>query len=204
MRRVIPTVVGTVIALVLLLSFKTHTLTTTSAAAVPPAAVSTPSTAASATPSAATPSDPASSASASSDSASASDDGDTLFGEPSDEPSSAAPTTAAPTTKTTTPAPKKTTSTAAKTVQGDAADTRYGPVQVQITVTGGKITAATVVQVPANDPRDVEINNYAVPILNQEAIQAGTAQINMVSGATYTSVGYAQSLQSALDKAKSS
>jgi uncharacterized protein with FMN-binding domain len=199
MRRVIPTVVGTVIALVLLLSFKTHTLTTTSAAAVPPAAVSTPSTAASATPSAATPSDPASS-----DSASASDDGDTLFGEPSDEPSSAAPTTAAPTTKTTTPAPKKTTSTAAKTVQGDAADTRYGPVQVQITVTGGKITAATVVQVPANDPRDVEINNYAVPILNQEAIQAGTAQINMVSGATYTSVGYAQSLQSALDKAKSS
>ena len=186
MRRVIATVVATVTALVLLLSFKTHSLTTTSAAAARPA-VSTPSTGPSATPS-----------------ASSGDDG-SLLGEPSDSaaPSTAAPTpaaTAAPTT--TSPAPKKTTSSGTKTVQGDAADTRYGPVQVQITVSGGKVTAATVTEVPQESPRDVEINNYAVPILNREAVQAQSAQINMVSGATYTSVGYAQSLQSALDKAK--
>src|SRR3954469_21751141 len=92
-------------------------------------------------------------------------------------------------------------STGTKTVTGDAADTRYGPVQVKITVTNGKITSADAVDYPANDPRDQEINSYAIPQLNSEALAASSAQIDTVSGATYTSDGYITSLQSALEKA---
>jgi uncharacterized protein with FMN-binding domain len=54
---------------------------------------------------------------------------------------------------------------------------------------------------PANNRRDLEINNEALPILNEEALSAQSAQIDTVSGATYTSDGYIRSLQSALDKA---
>ncbi|WP_328457925.1 FMN-binding protein [Amycolatopsis sp. NBC_00438] len=87
------------------------------------------------------------------------------------------------------------------TFTGEAADTRYGPVQVQITVAGGKITDAQAVQYPQESGRDVRINSAAVPELNQEALQAQSAQIDTVSGATYTSEGYQQSLQSAIDAA---
>lgn len=87
------------------------------------------------------------------------------------------------------------------TFTGDAADTRYGPVQVQITVSGGRITSAQTLQVPQESSRDVRINSAAVPILNDETVQAQSAQIDTVSGATYTSEGYAQSLQSAIDAA---
>jgi len=90
---------------------------------------------------------------------------------------------------------------AATTVTGSAADTMYGQVQVQITVKNGKVTAAQAVQYPQESPRDQEINSYAIPVLNQEAVSAGSAQIDAVSGATYTSGGYLNSLQSALDKA---
>ena len=93
------------------------------------------------------------------------------------------------------------TSSAAGTFTGDAADTQYGPVQVRITVAGGKITAADAIQYPQESGRDVRINSEAVPELNQEAMQAQSAQIDTVSGATYTSEGYQQSLQSALDQA---
>jgi uncharacterized protein with FMN-binding domain len=86
-------------------------------------------------------------------------------------------------------------------VTGDAVDTRYGPVQVRVTLDGGRITAIDVVQAPADSPRDVEINNYALPILTQEALAAQSAGIDTVSGATYTSEGYLGSLQSALDQA---
>ncbi|WP_328615212.1 FMN-binding protein [Amycolatopsis sp. NBC_00355] len=87
------------------------------------------------------------------------------------------------------------------TFTGEAADTRYGPVQVQITVAGGRITDAQAVQYPQESGRDVRINSAAVPELNQEALQAQSAQIDTVSGATYTSEGYQQSLQSAIDAA---
>jgi len=79
--------------------------------------------------------------------------------------------------------------------------TRYGNVQVQITVAGGKITHSVVLQVPWNNPKDQQINSRAVPVLNAEAVDAQSAQIDMVSGATYTSEAYLQSLQSAIDKA---
>ncbi|MGB4808008.1 MAG: FMN-binding protein [Candidatus Phosphoribacter baldrii] len=87
------------------------------------------------------------------------------------------------------------------TVAGAAVPTRFGNVQVQITVVDKKITAATVLQIPNRDRKDVQINNRAVPILNAEAVQAQSADIDMVSGATVTSVAYIQSLQSAIDKA---
>jgi len=75
-------------------------------------------------------------------------------------------------------------------------------VQVRITLSGGRITAAETVQVPNESRRDVEINNAAVPQLVQETLQAQSARIDTVSGATYTSEGYLQSLQSAIDAAR--
>jgi len=90
---------------------------------------------------------------------------------------------------------------AAKTYTGDAVTTRFGDVQVRITVQNGKITDSEVTQVPWNDRKDQEINSYAVPILNSETVAAQSANIDMVSGATYTSQGYIGSLQSAIDRA---
>jgi uncharacterized protein with FMN-binding domain len=68
-------------------------------------------------------------------------------------------------------------------------------------MSGSTITKVTVLQQPSGNPRDTEINATALPVLIQETKQAGTAQIDMVSGATVTSTGYIQSLQSALDQA---
>ncbi|PWR17093.1 FMN-binding protein [Micromonospora sicca] len=84
---------------------------------------------------------------------------------------------------------------------GSVARTRWGPVQVRITVSGGKITDVTALQVPDGNRRDQEINDYAVPILRQQALAAQSAQIDTVSGATVTSDGYRESLQSAIDAA---
>ncbi|MFD7135112.1 FMN-binding protein [Streptomyces sp. NPDC059894] len=89
---------------------------------------------------------------------------------------------------------------ASGTFTGDAAQTQYGAVQVRITVAGGKITEAEAVQAPKGGRSD-QITATAVPELNQAAVAAGSADIDAVSGATYTSAGYQQSLQSALDRA---
>jgi uncharacterized protein with FMN-binding domain len=89
----------------------------------------------------------------------------------------------------------------AKTLTGAAWPTIYGPVQVRVTVKSGKVTAATAVEYPTETPRDYQINSFAIPELNSEAVAAGSARIDAVSGATYTSQGYLGSLQSALDKA---
>ena len=72
--------------------------------------------------------------------------------------------------------------------------------QVKVTATNGKITSVDAIDYPQNDPRDQEINSFAIPELNQEALTAGNANIDIISGATYTSDGYIQSLQSALDQ----
>jgi uncharacterized protein with FMN-binding domain len=87
------------------------------------------------------------------------------------------------------------------TATGAVARTRWGPVQVRITVSGRKITDVAVLQVPDGNHRDQEINDYAVPILRQEALAAQSARIDTVSGATVTSDGYRESLQSAIDAA---
>jgi uncharacterized protein with FMN-binding domain len=84
---------------------------------------------------------------------------------------------------------------------GAAANTRWGTVQVRITVQGGKISASQAVQYPQGTSRDAQINGSALPILNQEAVQQQSASIDTVSGATVTSGGYLQSLQSAIDQA---
>ncbi|MFF7980557.1 FMN-binding protein [Streptomyces sp. NPDC007901] len=94
-----------------------------------------------------------------------------------------------------------TKSTGTKTVTGDTVQTRWGPVQVRVTIKSGKITDVTAVQYPQDNPRDQEINSYALPQLRSEALAAQSASIDTVSGATYTSQGYQQSLQSALDSA---
>ncbi|MBO4255071.1 FMN-binding protein [Streptomyces griseorubiginosus] len=94
------------------------------------------------------------------------------------------------------------TTTGTKTVTGSTVQTRWGPVQVKITLKSGKLTDVTAVQYPADNPRDQEINSYALPRLRSEALQAQSANIDTVSGATYTSDGYRQSLQSALDSAR--
>jgi uncharacterized protein with FMN-binding domain len=74
-------------------------------------------------------------------------------------------------------------------------------VQVQLTISAGRITDASVVQYPDGNGKDQEINSYALPILTQETVDAQSAGIDMVSGATVTSDGYIESLQSALDQA---
>jgi uncharacterized protein with FMN-binding domain len=87
------------------------------------------------------------------------------------------------------------------TVTGDSTDTRWGPVKVQIAVANGQITDVTVVDYPSGNGRDRQINARALPILVQETLDAQSAKIDMVSGATVTSDGYIGSLQSALDEA---
>lgn len=87
------------------------------------------------------------------------------------------------------------------TYTGAVAQTMWGTVQVEIVVKNGKVTAVNLLQYPNGNPRDAQINSYALPILVQETISAQSAKIQMVSGATVTSGGYLQSLQSALDQA---
>jgi len=144
MRRVILAIVTTAVALVLLLSFKTHTQS-------------------------AVPGSPPSS----------------VVGSPAPGPTGSGPAGSGVT----------------KTVTGKAFPTIYGPVQVKITITHGRITAATAVRYPQGTQRDTQINSYAIPLLDQRAVAAGNAKIDAVSGATYTSGGYIGSLQSALDQA---
>lgn len=88
-----------------------------------------------------------------------------------------------------------------KTVTGSVAQTEWGPVQVQITVSGSEITDVQVLQYPNENGKDQQINAYALPILTDETLQAQSANIDMVSGATVTSNGYISSLQAALDEA---
>ena len=92
-------------------------------------------------------------------------------------------------------------SSTTRTVTGSVADTQWGPVQVQITVSGDRITEVTVLQRPSGNPKDDEINDVALPILTRETTSAQSADIDMVTGATVTSTGYLQSLQSAIDQA---
>jgi uncharacterized protein with FMN-binding domain len=86
-------------------------------------------------------------------------------------------------------------------VDGDSEMTRYGPVQVRVTITGGRITDVTAIQYPTAERRDLEINSFALPQLRTEVLAAQSAQVDVVSGATFTTEGYLSSLQSALDAA---
>jgi uncharacterized protein with FMN-binding domain len=115
---------------------------------------------------------------------------------------SGSPATTSPgSTAGATAAPGPTTAAASgtRTATGTLIDTFYGPVQVQVTVTNGKVTSIVAVALPTGG-RSGRIAQYAEPILQGEALAAQSANIDFVSGATYTSDGYQRSLQSALDQ----
>jgi uncharacterized protein with FMN-binding domain len=116
-------------------------------------------------------------------------------------PTTNAPTTNAPTTNAPTATTPTTSAGAVRTIDGDPSDNQYGTVQVEVTLQGGRITGITELQMPQDRQHSAEISQAAAPILEQEVLQAQSAQIDIVSGATFTSQSYAQSLQSALDKA---
>jgi len=82
---------------------------------------------------------------------------------------------------------------------GQVADTVYGPVQVQLILRNTKIIKVAVLQQPTNTIHDIQIGEFAFPELISETLKAQSAKIDTVSGASYTSQGYIQSLQSALD-----
>jgi uncharacterized protein with FMN-binding domain len=84
-------------------------------------------------------------------------------------------------------------------VNGTVARTRWGPVQVRVTIAGGRITDVAAIQYPNGNGRDQQINSYALPKLRSQVIAAQSANIDGVSGATVTTDGYTQSLQAALD-----
>jgi uncharacterized protein with FMN-binding domain len=94
-----------------------------------------------------------------------------------------------------------TQSTTARTFTGAVDNTQYGPMQVAITVSGKKITKVTVVQETNDGGLSSSIDAMAIPKLTSEALTAQSAKIDAVSGASYTSAGYIQSLQSAVDQA---
>ncbi|HEY2190696.1 MAG TPA: FMN-binding protein [Actinomycetospora sp.] len=87
------------------------------------------------------------------------------------------------------------------TVTGPVVQVKWGQVQVRATLSGGRITTVDVLRHPDENARDRAINAAAVPVLVRETLQAQSARIDMVSGATYTSTGYVRSLQAALDQA---
>lgn len=190
MRRIITAVLSTITILVLLFSYRTSTNSGSSVAAALRPPVQPAVTGNNPTPT------PAPSRTTTSGGLGGGDDGG------SDDGGAAAPLPA-PNQSTTTPAPSTGSGngTTSGTFTGDNVMTRWGPVQVRITVSKGKITQSQAVVYPWSNPRDQEINSYALPVLDQEAVQAQSAHIDMVSGATVTSGGYIQSLQSAIDQA---
>jgi uncharacterized protein with FMN-binding domain len=117
---------------------------------------------------------------------------------PSTSPSTSPPPPTAPTTSK---APVTTLPTE-RTVDGPAILNRYGTVQVEVKVRGGRLLDVTAVQLPQDRQRSAEISSIAGPILRSEALATDGTRIDSVSGATYTSDGYARSLQAALDAAR--
>ena len=110
------------------------------------------------------------------------------------------------TTDQTSPSPTPTQSTkqsagVSGTFKGDTSQTRWGPVQVQVTLTNGKITDVTTLQYPNGDRKSLNISNRVIPWLQEETLQVQSANISGISGATYTSMGFQSSLASALQKA---
>ena len=113
-----------------------------------------------------------------------------------------APSSTPATSATSTGTASGKTSGGGRTFTGKVINTNYGPMQVQITLSGQKITAVKVLQQTDDGTNSQQIDSNAIPKLNNETLTAQSARIDAVSGASYTSSGYIQSLQSALDEAK--
>lgn len=137
-------------------------------------------------------------------------DAPTLAGSTSPDSAAIAPTTtdgsattdgSTPSATPTPPAADVTGRYADGTYTGDVVSMRYGEVQVAVTVSGGAVTDVTALRLPDGDHHSARISDQVAPILREEALTAQSAQIDLLSGATYTSMAYAESLQSALDAA---
>ena len=113
------------------------------------------------------------------------------------DPVTGTPAATAPVVETTVPvAPAACSST----ISGPTISTKFGPVQVQASVDGaGLVCASQGIQWPTADQKSVSINNQAIPLLDQWAVHTGNASFNSISGATYTSKAYKQSLQAIID-----
>jgi uncharacterized protein with FMN-binding domain len=124
-------------------------------------------------------------------------------GAPSPPTTAATPSTSA-SSRGALPTPQPTTTTtsgAARTITGPVASTDYGDVQVQVVLQGTKIVDVKALELPNDRSRSARISQQAGPLLRQEALRAQSANIDLLSGATYTSDGYIRSLQGALDQA---
>ncbi|QIQ01209.1 FMN-binding protein [Streptomyces liangshanensis] len=196
LRRIMIGVAATASGVVLLLALKQPSGSSVAVATVPPGGAAAPGAAAPRTaggapsegaPAADVPAADAPAAGAPDDSAADEAGADTSGAPASKAPAANRPTKAAP--------PRE------RTVLGDAVDTQYGPVQVRLTLSGTRIVSAAAVQAPGSDAQSKSVTANAVPKLNQAAVTAQSARIDAVSGASYTSKGYQDSLQSALDKA---
>jgi uncharacterized protein with FMN-binding domain len=175
MRRAITALVATVVGLVLLLSFKTGSAKSSNR----PVALS--------------------GATAGNDTGNDGADDSNSTSTPSPAPSSTGPTSS-PTATAKAAGTQTITGSSVRVSEGFRT---FGSVQVQVTLTNGKITKLVAVDYPNNDPQSSEISQYSIPVLTQEVLAAQGTKIDIVSGATYTSDAYAQSVQAALDKAKS-
>lgn len=115
------------------------------------------------------------------------------------------PTTTSDSGTTTTPSAAPTPAAPAApadgTYTGTSVSTRFGSVQVAVTISAGSITDVTAVHLTDADGRSVQISNRAAPVLRQEVLAAQSASVSNVSGATYTTRAYLASVQSALDQA---
>lgn len=183
MRRILLWATSTLSAVVLLFSYKTSTHSS-GAAVVPESSTEAPIVGGAAP---TTGSPPTTGSASGGTSTGGSAGGGSASGGTS---STAAPSTTDPTT-----------TTGSQAITGSVAQTRWGPVQVQITVADGRITQVSVLQYPDGNGKDQQINARALPVLISETVSAQSADIDMVSGATVTSQGYLTSLQSALDQA---
>lgn len=189
MRRILLWAMSTLSAVVLLFSYKTSTHSS-GAAVVPQSSAEAPIVGGAAP---TTGSPPTTGSASGGTSTGGSAGGGSASGGTS---STAAPSTTDPTTNS-----GPTTTAGSQAITGSVAQTRWGPVQVQITVADGRITQVSVLQYPDGNGKDQQINSRALPVLISETVSAQSADIDMVSGATVTSQGYLTSLQSALDQA---
>jgi uncharacterized protein with FMN-binding domain len=181
MKRVVLVIGATVVGLVAVLSFHT----TPARLSLGALAVGTPSrSTATTTPAGASP---------------------PTTGPPPPTPTTAAPATGStPTTTsppTTTPPTTTTAPATTRSATGPSVDYNFGQVSVMVTVTGSKITNVTIASLnDGGSPRSQSIDQQSIPILEQQALQAQSANIQGVSGASYTSTGFQQSLQAALSQ----
>jgi uncharacterized protein with FMN-binding domain len=95
--------------------------------------------------------------------------------------------------------PRRTPNASTRSVTGPLVDTRWGPVEVRVTFNGSRISDVQALQLPSDAALSQQISTYVAPILRKETLTAQSPQIDVVSGATYTSDGYRQSLQAVLD-----